>query len=180
MITVKINVGKVSLKVLLKTMAKMTNYMNETSFLHSITKRQLQIKAQAQAADFFTPNLFSDTIVLEKGCPEMLDWPEHDLVNTKQGWEILGVINGNLISGDHYYYAGHAYLIPQTMAGIDIELDSEEFQEWYYGEFTTFPSQAISEALYQINAVINNTLQVEIGPIFRSRAIFMVQSVTKT
>jgi hypothetical protein len=65
----------------------------------------------------------------------------------------LGVINGNLILGDHYDYAGHAYLIPQTMAGIEIEVDSEEIQGWYRA-FTTFPSQAISEAQYQINAVI--------------------------
>jgi len=116
MTTVKINVDKVSLKVLFKTMAKMNDDMNETSFVHSITKRRLQIKAQAQAADFYTPNQFSDTIVLKKGCPWMRDWPDHDLVNTKKGWESLGVINGNLISGDHYDYAGNAYPIPQTMA----------------------------------------------------------------
>ena len=33
-------------------------------------------------------------------------------------------------------------------------MDSDEFEEWYRA-FTTFPSQAISEAQYQINAVIN-------------------------
>ncbi len=48
------------------------------------------------------------------------------------------------------------------------------------GIATTFPSQAISEAQYQINAVINNSLKVEIGPIVRSRAIFMALSVTET
>jgi hypothetical protein len=42
-------------------------------------------KAQAQAADFYMPNQFSDT-----------DWPDHELVNTKQGWEASTVINGNL------------------------------------------------------------------------------------
>ena len=83
----------------------------------------------------------------------MRDWPDHDLVTAKKGWETLGVINGNLISGNHYDYAGNAYPIPQTMAGIEIEVDSDEFQAWYR-EFTTFPSQAISEAQYQINAVI--------------------------
>ena len=93
MTTVKINVDKVSLKVLFKTMAKMKDNMNETSFVHSITKRRLQIKAQAQAADFYTPYQFSDTIVLKKGCPWMRDWPDHDLVDTKKGWESLGVIN---------------------------------------------------------------------------------------
>ena len=158
MTTVKINVDKVSLKVLFKTIAKMKDDMNETSFEHSITKRRLQIKAQAQAADFVTPNQFSDTIVLNNGCPWMRDWPDHDLVDTKKGWENLGVINGNLISGNHYNYAGHAYPIPQTMAGIEIEVDSDEFQEWYK-VFTTFPSQAISEAQYQINAVINKYIK---------------------
>ena len=127
MTTVKINVDKVSFKVLFKTMAKINYNMNRTSFVHSITKRRLQIKAQAQSADFYTPNQFS----FEEGLPMdhwMYDWQDHELVNTKQGWEALGVINGNLISGDHYYYAGNAYPIPQTMAGIEIEVDSEEFQ----------------------------------------------------
>ena len=89
MTTVKINVDKVSLKLIFKTMAKMNDDMNETSFVHSITKRRLQIKAQAQAADFYTPNQFSDTIVLKKGCPWMRDWPDHDLVR-KDGrvWEL--------------------------------------------------------------------------------------------
>ncbi len=88
----------------------------------------------------------------------MRDWPDHDLVNTKQRWESLGVINGNSISGDHYDYAGHEYPIAQTMAGIEIEVDSEEFQEWYR-VFTTFSWQAISEAQYLFNAVINNYIE---------------------
>jgi hypothetical protein len=37
-------------------------------------------------------------------------------------------------------------------------VDSDEFQAWYR-EFTTFPSQAISEAQYQINAVINKYIE---------------------
>jgi hypothetical protein len=152
-------------------MAKMNDDMNETSFVHSITKRQLQIKAQAQAADFYMPNQFSDTIVLKNGCPWMRDWPNqcpwmrdwpnwpnHDLVNTKKGWESLGVINGNLISGELQDYAGNYYPIPQTMAGIEIEVDSDEFQAWYK-LFTTFPLQAISEAQYQINTVINKYIE---------------------
>ena len=104
MTTGKINVDKVSSKVFFKTMAKMNHDMNETSFVYSITtrRRQLQIKLQVQAAKFYTHNQFSDHIVLKKGCPWMRDWPDHDLVNTKQGWGSLGVINGNLISGDHY------------------------------------------------------------------------------
>ncbi len=84
----------------------------------------------------------------------MLDLQDHELVNTKQVCEALGVINVILISDNHHYYARNAYPIPQTIAGVEIEVDSEEFQEWYQA-FTTFPSQAISEGQYQINAVIN-------------------------
>ena len=73
-------------------------------------------------------------------------------------WESLGVINGNLISGNHYDYAVKAYLIPQTMAGVEIDVDSAEFQEWYRA-FTTFPSQAISEAQHQINTTISKYVE---------------------
>jgi hypothetical protein len=88
----------------------------------------------------------------------MRDWRDHNLVNTKKGWESLGVINGNLISGELQDYAGNYYLIPQTMAGIEIEVDSDEFQAWYKA-FTMFPLQAISEAQYQINALINKYIE---------------------
>ena len=121
--TVKINVDKASLKTNFKTIAKINADLNEISFVH---RRRLQIKAQAQAADFYTPNQFTDTIVLRNGGPWVRNWSDHELANTKAGWEslgvingnlILGVINGNLISGVHYDYAGNPYPIPQTMAG---------------------------------------------------------------
>ena len=86
MATVKINVDKAPLKMLFKTTAKMNDDMNETSFVHSITKSRLQIKAQAQAADFYMPNQISDIIVLKKGRPWMHDWQDHEPVNIKQGW----------------------------------------------------------------------------------------------
>ena len=50
--TVKINVDKASLKTLFKTIAKINEDLNEISFVHGTTRRRLQIKAQAQAADF--------------------------------------------------------------------------------------------------------------------------------
>jgi len=64
-----------------------TTTVNEKSFVRGTTRRQLQIKAQAQAADFYTPNQFTDTIVLRNGSPWMRGWPDHELVNTKPGWE---------------------------------------------------------------------------------------------
>ena len=49
----------------------------------------------------------------------------------------LGVINGNLISGEHYDYAGNPYPSPQTMAGVEIDVDSDEFREWYRAFITS-------------------------------------------
>ena len=44
------------------------------------------------------------------------------------------------------------------MAGVEIDADSDEFQEWYR-VFTTFPSQAISEAQHLINTTINKYVE---------------------
>ncbi len=107
------------------------------NFVQTTTKRLLQIKAQAKAADFYTPNRFSDIIVLKNGCPWMLDWTDHELVNNKTRWEALGVINGHLILGYYLDFTGNDYLITQIMADVEIDVDFDEFQEWYK-EFTTF------------------------------------------
>ena len=39
----------------------------------------------------------------------------------------------------HYDYNGVAYPIPQTMAGVEIEVESDESQEWYRA-VTAFPA----------------------------------------
>jgi hypothetical protein len=69
----------------------------------------------------------------------MRDWSDHVLVNIKPGWEDVGVINGNLILGNSQDHDGNDYPIPQTMTGVKIDGDSDEFQAWYKA-FTTFPA----------------------------------------
>ncbi len=69
----KINIDKVTLKVLFKTIAKSNVEMNETSFVHGSTSRRLQIKSQVQAADFFTPNQSASTIVLKNTSGKLMD-----------------------------------------------------------------------------------------------------------
>jgi hypothetical protein len=63
----------------------------------------------------------------------MWQWPDHELVNNKPGWESLEVIYGNqistLLSSVFDYYAGNEYPIPKTMAGVEIDVHSDEFQE---------------------------------------------------
>ena len=43
------------------------------------------------------------------------------------------------------------------MAGVEIDVDSDEFQEWYRA-FTMFPAQAISEAQHRDQIMINTTI----------------------
>ena len=86
-------------------------------------------------------------------------WPDHELINNKPGWESLEVMNGNLISGVHYDNVGNEYPMPQTKGGVEIDVDSDEFQEWYR-VFTTFPAQAISEAQHQVSTTINKYVKV--------------------
>ena len=48
---------------------------------------------------------------------------------------------------------GHAYLISQAMAGVEIDVDSDEDQAWYQS-FTKFPLQAIFEAQHKISRIL--------------------------
>ncbi len=49
------------------------------------------------------------------------------------------------------------------MAGLEIDENSDEFQDWYrlyYRVFTTFPTAAaFTEAQHQINVVINKYIE---------------------
>ncbi len=91
----------------------------------------------ASTSRAYSPNQFTGTIVLKNGCSWMRVRPDRELVNNKPGRESSRVVNWSLISGVHYDYAGNKYPIPQTMAGVGIDVDFDEFQEWYKS-FTTF------------------------------------------
>jgi hypothetical protein len=64
----------------------------------------------------------------------------------------LGVFNGNLILGDHYDYVGHAYPIPQTMAGNKMKWTQRRSKNG-------IERLQRSQAQYQINAVINKYIE---------------------
>ncbi len=66
------------------------------------------------------------------------------------------------------------------MAGIEIEVDSEEFQEWCRA-LTTFQLQAISEAQYQINVVIKRYIEGGNRTNHQKQSYYLsVQSATET
>ena len=69
-------------------------------------------------------------------------------------WEALGIVNGNLISGTVIFAFCVAHPIPQTMAGVQVDTDSDEFQAWYLA-FTSFATSAIFESLHNVNEILN-------------------------
>jgi hypothetical protein len=60
----------------------------------------------------------------------------------------------------HHALAGNEFPIPQTMAGVEIGVDSDEYQKWYR-ELTTFPAALISEAENKISEIINKCIEGE-------------------
>ena len=47
----------------------------------------------------------------------------------------------------------NAYPIPQTMAGVEIDVDSDEYQAWYTS-LSKFPPRAIFEAQLKISEIL--------------------------
>ncbi len=46
------------------------------------------------------------------------------------------------------------YPIPQTIAGVEIDVDSDECQDWF-NAFTKFPPAAIFDAQHKISEILN-------------------------
>ena len=65
--------------------------------------------------------------------------------------------------------------IPQTMAGVEIDIDSDEYQSWYVG-FTKFPPPAIFEAVGFFQSILKNLLGANVKP----RIIIMLPRGTGT
>ncbi len=78
------------------------------------------------------------------------------MVNNKSGREFLGIVSSSLrlLSGIKDDHMRNQYPIPQTMAGVEIDVDSNEFQEWYIS-FTRFPLAAIFDAQHKISEIIH-------------------------
>ena len=115
----------------------------------------LQILPLAQASEFYVPNGYHDRAALTtNGHPDIRGWSDRELVNTKPGWESLGIASSSLLSGERVDHNGNYYLIPQTKAGVEIDLDSDEFQAWYLA-FSNFPPPAIFEGQHKISEILS-------------------------
>ena len=129
--TTQLNIDKATVRQLFKAVIKATDEINEKSILYGQAKRVLPIKPLAQAAEFYVPNGNQDRIALTtNGHPDIRAWSDRELVNTKAGWESLGIASSSLLSGERVDINGIYHPIPQTMAGVEVDIDSDEFQSW--------------------------------------------------
>jgi hypothetical protein len=151
----KLNIEKATAHQLFRVVVKATDETNEASFTHGQNKRSFKVDIMAQGSEFYVPNIFRDSIVVTaKGYPAISTWSDLGLVNTKAGWESLGIVSSSLLSGVKYDHMHNPYPIPQTMAGVEINVDSEEFQAWY-NAFTKFQPAAIFDAQHKISEIHN-------------------------
>ena len=103
--------------------------MRISFFVYGQAKRVLQIQPLAQASEFDVPNGYHDRVALTtNGHPDIRGWSDRELVNTKPGWESFGIASSSLLSEERVDHMGNMYPIPQTMARVEIDLYSDEFQ----------------------------------------------------
>ena len=134
--TAKLNIEKATVRQLFKVVVKATDEINEASFTHGQNKRRYKVDIMAQASESYVPNIFRDRVaVTAKGYPDISTWSDLELVNTKAGWESLGIVSSSLLSGIRCDHLHNPYPIPQTMAGVEINVDSEEFRITHSPDF---------------------------------------------
>jgi hypothetical protein len=61
--------------------------------------------------------------------------------------------NRILLSGMYQDAYGNSFPIQKTMAGVEIDTNSDEFQAWYLA-FTSFPPSALFESQAKLNEIL--------------------------
>ena len=70
--TIKLNIDKTVVLQLFKAVVKVSDELNELSFIHGQNKRRLQVQPMEHASEFYVPNMFNDLIVLTtNGYPDI-------------------------------------------------------------------------------------------------------------
>ena len=128
----KLNIDRATVRQLFKAVIKASDEINQKSIVYGQAKRVLPLQPLAQASEFYVPNGNHDRIALTtNGHPDIRAWSDRELVNTKAGWESLGITSSSLLSEERVDHNVIYHPIPQTMAGVEFDVDSGEFQGWY-------------------------------------------------
>ncbi len=146
------NLDSVTAQALFKAVTQVTNEINDT-MIKDYWKRNNHLKPIAQASEFYLPGIKDRITKTSEGLDTFKDWSGLDLLNNKEGWEELGISKGTLLSGMYQDAYGNSFLIPPTMAGVEIDTDSDEFQAWYLA-FISFPPSALLESQAKLNEIL--------------------------
>ena len=136
----KINLDSVTAhcaQALFKAVTQVTNEINDT-MIKDFRKRNNPLKLIAQASELYVQGIKDRITKTSEVLDAFKDWSDQDLLNNKEGWEELRIAKGTLLSGMYQDTYGNSFQIPQNMACVDIDTDSDEFQAWYLA-FTSFP-----------------------------------------
>jgi hypothetical protein len=148
----KINVDSVTAQAWFKAVIQVTNEINDT-MIKDYRKRNNPLKPIAQALESYVLGMKDRITKTSEGLDTFKDWSDLDLLNNKEGWEELGIATGTVLLGMYQDTYGNSFPIPQTMAGVEIDTDSDEFQAWYLA-FTSFPPSAILESQAKLNEIL--------------------------
>ncbi len=97
----KLNIEKATARQLFRVVVNATNEIYEASFTHGQNKLSYKVDIMAQGSEFYVQNIFRNrAAVTAKGYPDINTWSDLELVNTKAGWESLGIISSSLLSGE--------------------------------------------------------------------------------
>ncbi len=106
-------------------MTQATNEINKT-MINAYWKRNNPLKQIAQ--EFYVPGIKDRITKTSEGLDTFKDWSGLGLLNNKEVWEELGIAKGTLLSGMYQDTYGNSFPVPPTMAGVEIDTDSDEFQ----------------------------------------------------
>ena len=101
--TTKLNIDRATVRQLFRAVTKAlaADEIKEKSIIYGATKRVLPLQHMAQASEFYVPNGNHDHIAFTtNGHPDIQAWSNRELVNTKSGWESLGIASSSLLSGE--------------------------------------------------------------------------------
>ena len=104
-------------------------------------------------SEFYVPGIKDRITKTSEGLETFKDGSGLDLLDNKEGCEELGIAKGTLLSGMYQDTYGNSFQIPQNMAGVEIDTDSDEFQAWYLA-FTSFPPSAMFESQAKLNEIL--------------------------
>jgi hypothetical protein len=166
----KLNIQKATVCQLFRVVIKAIDEIHEASFTHRQIKRSYKV-------DNIMVRIFRAKYVQRPHYGECQGISRHQHVvwpgiGKHQIW-LGNHLYSSLLSGMKYDQINNPYPIPQTMAGREIDVDLDEFKDWYHS-ITRFPPAAIFDAQHKISEILNKYFEEYKSANHQGRAAIML------